>query len=286
MKVVILTAPKNPPRSGPASARYESGRGNPLAEGFMDQGHDVIMWWDHPEGPSLELDPDLVVLRSSVGPQLQRARAAQASGAIVVNDPDAHEQSIDKLRQAAVFVDAGISHPRTVSNTDELALLRQPVVVKPRRGSSGVGVHLFTKGDRVREDELAQEFQDVLADYRVTVVDGQPYGWARRTPKPGEFRSNLAQGATMEEAHAPSLVAATLCCDAVAALGLHIAGVDLVMTLEGPVVLEVNAATTLWGPTPSATRQIVGAVVSLGERLVESGRDKPRRPTQWSSDGV
>ena len=52
------------------------------------------------------------------------------------------------------------------------------------------------------------------------------------------------------------------------ALGLLIAGVDLVMTPEGPVVLEVNAATTLWGPSPAATRQIVDAVVVLGEKLV------------------
>ena len=268
MKVLLLTSPKNPPRTGPASARYEAGRGNPLAEGFSEHGHDVTMWWDHPEGPSLELAPDLVVLRSSVGPQLERARAAQTSGALVVNDPDAHEQSIDKLRQATVFVASGISHPRTVSGMGEFHLLRQPTVIKPRRGSSGVGVRLFTEGDHVAEDELAQEFQDVRADYRVTVVDGQPYGWARRTPKPGEFRSNLAQGATMEEVLAPSRDAANLCCDAVTALGLLIAGVDLVMTPEGPVVLEVNAATTLWGPSPAATRQIVDAVVVLGEKLV------------------
>lgn len=262
-EVVLLTAPRSGHRTGPPSAPYERGRDSLLAEALMDRGLRPIMWWDHPLGPCVAMEPLLIVIRSSKAPQLDRAAAFAAQGLPTVNALGPHRAATDKAHQAAVFASAGIAHP--VTYTERPAVLPDgPVVRKPRRGAGGVGVELLNEFPGAIDDEfLIQSYVHVVEDYRVTVVGGRAVSWAKRTPLAGEFRSNLKQGATMEVASPPSVEAHDLVLAAVAALELDIAGVDLVLGDAGPCIIEVNAATTLFGPSPAATAATIAAVADL-----------------------
>jgi ribosomal protein S6--L-glutamate ligase len=227
------------------------------------------MWWDHPIGPLVACEPDVVVLRSSLPINLERARGLEAGGATVVNGVDAHERARSKLHQAQRFAEEGIAHPRTAAGGRPDWWSGGPVVVKPEIGSSGRGVRMLSGPDRVGEigdGDLVQEVVESRGEFRTVVADGRALGWARRTPREGDFRANLAQGATMVASPPPSADAADLAIRAVASLGLVIGGVDLIMAPEGPVIIEVNAGTTLYGPDEASTDEIVNAVVDQIER--------------------
>ena len=236
-------------------------------------GHHPVMWWDHPEGPMVEAAPSLVLLRSGADVQLDRAERLARSGLPVLNEPMAHRRSRDKLVQAQVYLAASVPHPATVGVGDGVAVSSVPLVAKPRQGSSGDGVRLITEdavdaalatGDLVQQRILDAE------EYRVTVVDGRDVAWARKVPAAGEFRANLDLGARMVAARRPDAAAASVACAAVEALGLDIGGVDLMVGRSGPVVLEVNAATTLHGADAMATRRILGAVVELCDAVARN----------------
>jgi ribosomal protein S6--L-glutamate ligase len=229
----------------------------------MDRGLRPVMWWDHPLGPCVATEPSLILIRSSKAPQLDRAAAYVARGLATVNALEPHRAATDKAHQAAVFAGAGLAHPTTYTARPAV-LPPGPVVRKPRRGAGGVGVELLDVFPDVVGDEfLVQSFVRTVEDYRVTVVGGRAVSWAKRTPLEGEFRSNLKQGATMEEAEPPSTEAHDLALAAVAALDLDVAGVDLIISDAGPCIIEVNAATTLFGPSVAATAATIGAVADL-----------------------
>jgi ribosomal protein S6--L-glutamate ligase len=208
----------------------------------------------------------VVVLRSSAVIQIERAIALRNEGVPVINDPDAQRAASDKWRQALLFRRAGVPHPRSLA---ELDFSGSPpttsVVRKPRRGSSGVGVELRDLAwAREHEDEHVVFQEQVFGpEFRVVVVGNRCVGWAAKVPRAGEFRGNLAQGASMHDAPCPSGAAAQSAASAVRALGLDYGGVDLIMTIDGPSILEVNAAPTLWGPSRDATEEILGAMVAL-----------------------
>ncbi len=267
MDVLLLTEPKHPPRTGPASARYEAGRGNLLAEALLDAGHQPVMWWDHPLGPMVEADPSVVLLRSGAPIQLDRAERLALAGLAVVNDPAAHRRAQDKLDQAAAFLRAGVPHPATAGIGEGVDLAASTsLVAKPRRGSSGDQVRLVSgqeARDALSAGDLVQERVVDAVEYRVTVVGGVAVAWARKILAEGEFRANLDRGARMVATERPEGDAASVACAAVEALGLDIGGVDLMVTRSGPVVLEVNAATTLHGADAGSTSEILRAVVAL-----------------------
>ena len=265
---VILTEPKNPPRFGPPSARYETGRGNYVAEALLGRGHEVIMWWDHPPGELIECEPTAALIRSSRPPQLERAATLASQGVVVVNDPVAHGRSGDKRFQAAMFARCGIPHPETIDPEVSPYPRDEMVVIKPAIGSSGFGVRSGIWSElsaSVEPGDIVQPMLRRIKEVRVTVVGGRALGWAERTPALGDFRANLALGATMRPIGRPSAEIEDLARRAVDALDLAIGGVDIVITSEGPVVLEVNAATTLHGPTLEETNVILNEVIDLIE---------------------
>jgi ribosomal protein S6--L-glutamate ligase len=265
--VVLLSSPKHPPRSGPPSARYQPGRGNILAERLLERGHDPVIWWDHPDGSLIDCQPDVVLVRSTRGENLARAHELSAAGLRVINDPTSHERARDKWFQAERFAESGIPHPIT-KRASEAWTGSDDVVVKPRIGDSGIGVRRLRATEiesGLTENDLVQEYVAFDHDYRVTVVGNHVLGWALRRPAQGEFRTNLSQGATWEPVAPPSRDAESVALRAVQLLGLDVAGVDLVHTHDGPVIIEVNAATTLSGPSGEATNAILDAVVDLIE---------------------
>ncbi len=268
--VVLLTAPRRGAHRGGPSARYRRGTGHPLAESLASLGHDPVLWWDAPEGPLIRCEPELVVLRSLTGPQHQRALRFEQAGIRVVNPVGAHVAASDKAFQADTFHAHGIAHPLTL---EKQAAFVGRAVAKPRRGAGGNRVRevLLPRGwADIDEDDLVQPFISVLEDFRAVVVADEVVSWARRYPAPNDFRTNLSLGATAEPADSPSREAELLVLQAVRALNLEIAGVDLVMTEDGPVIVEVNAATTLYGPSEQATEAIAEATANYLASLIGS----------------
>lgn len=131
---------------------------------------------------------------------------------------------------------------------------KYPVVLKTPYGTFGNGVHLVHDRDeaeavlskyfkrRMASHFIVQEFIEEAAnkDTRVFVLGDKVLAAMERQAMEGEFRSNVELGASAQ-AVTPSKEAADLAIAAVRALGLDYAGVDIIQSSRGPLVLEVNA---------------------------------------------
>jgi len=126
-----------------------------------------------------------------------------------------------------------------------------PFILKPFHGTHGTGVMLLDTPTSLTSavDALCNLHQDYViqsfigeaggVDTRVLVVGGEAVAAMKRSAPPGEFRANIHKGAS-GEAITLTDEYTRLAIEAAAALELEIAGVDLLQTDEGPVVLEVN----------------------------------------------
>ena len=105
------------------------------------------------------------------------------------------------------------------------------------------------------------------ADVRVFVVDGVVVGAMKRQGKEGEFRSNLHRGGSAtiielsEDEEAAALKAAKV-------LGLGIAGVDLLQSNSGPMIMEVNSSPGLEGIEAATGKNIAATIIKYIERSV------------------
>lgn len=194
-----------------------------------------------------------------VEPGLEVVAALAADGVRVLNRPEALIGTHDKLETERRLREAGIPHPRTahVASPREPIELSFPVVVKPRFGSWGRDVFLCEG-----ESELATCIESVRlrpwflahgalvqelvtrgrSDLRLIVAGGRVVGAAERRAAAGEWRTNVSLGGSLVSVSVdPSAV--TLAEAAVAALGIDLAGVDLLPAAAGGhVVLELNGA--------------------------------------------
>lgn len=165
----------------------------------------------------------------------------------------------DKLLTARVLTRAGLPHPRTrlLEPGCPLPELEPPVVVKPRFGSWGRDVALC-QDDRAllrhigeleqrpwyrRQGALVQELVTPQgSDLRLVVAGGTVVGAISRVARPGEWRTNVALGATRVST-IPSAAACELAVRAAAAAGADLLGVDLLPDgAGGYYVLELNGA--------------------------------------------
>jgi RimK family alpha-L-glutamate ligase len=181
------------------------------------------------------------------------------AGTRVLNPPPAALCAHDKLLTARTLRRAGLPHPRTrlIERHDDLPDLDYPAVLKPRFGSWGRDVLLCQDRHELERSlealsfrpwfrtggVLAQELIQPLGhDLRLIVAAGRVVGAAKRVASPGEWRTNVALGATIGRV-APPPVAVTLARAAAKASGLDLVGVDLLPTGPGGFcVIELNAA--------------------------------------------
>jgi RimK family alpha-L-glutamate ligase len=202
----------------------------------------------------LDVREELDGIESGTG-ELERLAA---EGVEVLNPPRALAAAHDKLLTARVLRRAGLPHPTTTLLAPALPAVAPelPVVLKPRFGSWGRDVELCGRAEELEaalvraqstcwfqaHGVIAQELIEPRGwDLRVVVAGGRVVGSARRVAPPGEWRTNAALGAAVEPTEAPRL-ARTLALAAVSAVGADLAGVDLLPTRNGFVVLEVNGA--------------------------------------------
>ncbi len=203
----------------------------------------------------------LDVLRTVDGiePGLGALELLESRGVTVLNSATTLRLAHDKLATAVALAAANIPQPATrlVDRADGRAPLPFPLVLKPRFGSWGRDVlmcsdaHEYDHALRSLASRpwfavtgaVAQELVPPLGhDIRILVAAGEVVGAVRRVAAPGEWRTNVALGATREPVE-PSPVACELALASAAALRADLVGVDLLPVGPGCfAVLEVNGA--------------------------------------------
>lgn len=182
----------------------------------------------------------------------------------VLNPPRSLIAAHDKLATSRALADAGVAHPRTVQVTAPTAHIpiEPPVVAKPRFGSWGRDVVLCPDTPSLRRSlaELAHRrwfkshgalVQELVPpqgeDLRLLVAGGKAVGAIRRVAAPGEWRTNVALGATRLPVE-PPLEARALATAAARAIEADLVGVDLLPRPDGGyVVIEINGAVEFTG---------------------------------------
>jgi len=209
--------------------------------------------------------------------EMMKVRTAVDSQAIV--------RSRDKLRSMQILSRAGVGMPKTAfaHSSDEIpALIEQvggaPVIIKLLEGTQGLGVVLAESAKaalsvieafhNLKARILVQEYvaEAKGADVRAFVVDGEVVGAMRRQGQEGEFRSNLHRGGTgmLVKLSRAEKAAALL---ATKALGLGVAGVDMLQSKRGPLVLEVNSSPGLEGIEKATGLDLAGRVIDYTAAL-------------------
>ena len=221
-------------------------------------------------------------------------RQLELMGAYTPNSSDAILRARDKLRCHQLLAGEGIGLPTTVfgdnpdDTTDLLGLLGPPPhVIKLLEGSQGNGVVLAESLSASRSvieafrglyaNFLVQEFvaEAKGADIRCFVVGDSVVAAMHRQAEAGEFRSNLHRGG---QATSVKLTAAEqqTALRAAKVMGLEVAGVDLLRSRKGPLVLEVNSSPGLEGIEGASGVDVAGAIIEhVASRL--PGRTRPTR---------
>lgn len=199
-------------------------------------------------------------------------------------------RSRDKLRSLQILARAGIGLPKTVftnysRNIDEILheIGSLPVVIKLLEGTQGLGVVLAENKNAatsvieafhgLKARIIVQEFIKEAggADIRAFVIDGKVVGAMKRQAKEGEFRSNLHRGGTAKviklsaEEKAVAIAAAK-------AMGLGVAGVDMLQSKRGPLIMEVNSSPGLEGIEKATGVNIAGKIIQYLEKNAYKGK--------------
>ena len=213
-------------------------------------------------------------------------RQFELMGVYSPNVSDAIARSRDKLRCQQLIAAKGLGLPLTVvgdspDDTDDLLAMlgAPPHIIKLNEGSQGNGVVLAESMQASRSvieafrglyaNFLVQEFiaEARGADLRCLVVGGRVIAAMQRQAKIDEFRSNLHRGGS---ASAVTLDAREreVAIGAARAVGLRVAGVDLLRTRRGPLVLEVNSSPGLEGIESVSGVDVAGQIVRYVSRAV------------------
>ncbi len=187
--------------------------------------------------------------------------------------------SRDKLRTLQVLAREGIAIPPTAfshSGLESRALVQSvggaPVVVKVLRGTQGVGVVLCdTVGAAESVIEAFRSLQATVlvqglikeaqgTDVRCIVVGGEVVATMLRRAPAGAFRSNLHRGGRAERVKL-SDVERDVAIRSARAVGLDVAGVDILRGKKGPLVLEINSSPGLEGIEGITKLDVAGAIV-------------------------
>ena len=227
-------------------------------------------------------------------------RQFEMMGVFSANESQAVARSRDKLRTLQLFSRHDIGMPATAfaRRREDLrdAIKRvggTPVVLKLLEGTQGVGVILaesISTAESVldamfslKQNLLIQAFvqESKGQDIRAIVVGNRVVAAMRRTAAPGEFRSNVHRGGSARaETLDPEYERTAI--EAARVLGLNIAGVDLMPSKDGPMVLEVNSSPGLQGIEGATGIDVAGAMIDF---VLENLGDGPRGATGWSIRG-
>ena len=221
---------------------------------------------------------------------LSVVRQLEAQGVPVLNGAFAIARSRDKLAALQQLAGAGVAIPRTVlarGGGEVRALCAQvgglPVILKLLQGTQGVGVMIAHSEAEVESilgtlRDLGQEIllQEFVAesrgrDVRALVVGDRVVAAMRREARSGEFRSNLHRGGAGTALELPPAYAEAAL-RAARVLGLDVAGVDLLESDQGPLVMELNSSPGFEGLEKATGLDIAGAIIAEAARIAEGRR--------------
>lgn len=270
-----------------------------LVEAIQAKGHEAIVL-DHLKcdlviesaGPSLYYEGEEVSGIDAVIPRIGASvtfygtavvRQFEMMGVFSTTQSQAIVRSRDKLRSMQLLSGAGLPLPKTAFTNyskEEKSLVDHvggsPVIIKLLEGTQGLGVVLAETRKAaqsvieafhgLKARIIVQEFikEAKASDLRVFIVDGKVVGAMKRTGKAGEFRSNLHRGGTAEIVKL-SRKERSAALKAAEAMGLSVAGVDMLQSERGPLLLEVNSSPGLEGIEKATGIDIASKIVEFIE---------------------
>jgi ribosomal protein S6--L-glutamate ligase len=211
-------------------------------------------------------------------------------------------RSRDKLRSLQILAKAGVGMPKTVFTNYSREVNKlidsvggAPLIVKLLEGTQGYGVVLApTKKaaqsiieafHSMKARVIVQEFisESKGADIRAFIVNGKVVGAMKRQGKEGEFRSNLHQGGS------GSLIKLTakereVAKTAAQAMGLPIAGVDMLQSDRGPLILEVNSSPGLEGIEKATEKDVAESIIRYVVSKTTELKNKPKQRRKIKSN--
>lgn len=298
MKIVILS--RN-------SKLYSTAR---LVEAATSRGHEVMVY------DTLQCYIDITTMRPGVkynGKHISKVEAIiprigasittyglavvrqfEMMGVYPLNESIAIGRSRDKLRSLQLLARRGLGLPLTgfahlARDTEDLIAMvgGAPLVVKLLEGTQGKGVVLAETNkaaesviDAFRELDanfLVQEFIKEAGgtDIRCLVIGEKVVAAMKRQAKEGDFRSNLHRGGTaMLEKLTPEERSTAV--RAAKIMGLNVAGVDILRSNHGPVVMEVNSSPGLKGIEAATGKDVAGMIIQYIEKNAKPNKTKTK----------
>ncbi|MCB0688838.1 MAG: RimK family alpha-L-glutamate ligase [Saprospiraceae bacterium] len=214
-------------------------------------------------------------------------RQLEMMGTFSVTPADSMLKTRNKWMCYQILASEGIPIPKSFlpnfAQMDEQQIRNnfdEPLIIKMLESTHGLGVILSESYNnafstieafyRMRESVLVQEYikESRGTDIRVLVVDDKIVASMKRQAREGEFRSNLHRGATAmaEKLSEEEMFLARKVCKL---LNLHVAGVDILRSKDGPLVLEVNSSPGLEGIETVTGIDVSGQIIKFIERQIK-----------------
>ena len=221
-------------------------------------------------------------------------RQFEMMGVYTLNESVAISRSRDKLRSLQLLARKGIGLPVTgyahsPDDTEDLVKIAggAPLVIKLLEGTQGKGVVLADTHqaavsviDSFRKLDAHLLVQEYIAeargaDIRCFVIGEKVVASMMRQAAEGEFRSNLHRGGSARAIRITPEERSTAVRSA-RIMGLNVAGVDILRSNHGPVVMEVNSSPGLEGIEKATGKDIAGQVIDFVARNARPGRTRTR----------
>lgn len=223
-------------------------------------------------------------------------RQFEMMGTYVLNDSVGITRSRDKLRSLQLLSRKGLGLPITgfAHSPDDIPDLIKmvkgaPLVIKLLEGTQGIGVVLAETQQaaesviqafmglnaNIMVQEYIQEAKG--ADLRCLVIGDKVVASMKRQAAEGEFRSNLHRGGTASTIRITPEERSTAI-RAAKAMGLQVAGVDLLRSTHGPVIMEVNSSPGLQGIETTTGKDLAGMMIEHLARNASPVKKAPPRP--------
>ncbi len=190
----------------------------------------------------------------------------------------------DKLSCLQLLAAEGLGVPKSLVSNNYFSINEMldrigdlPAIIKLINGTHGLGVILAESKSnaesimeafyKAKQKIMLQEYIEEAkgADIRVFIVGDEIVGVMKRQAKEGEFRSNLHRGASSSVVSLSGLEA-EIALKATKILGLNIAGVDMLQSERGPLILEVNASPGLEGIETTTGNDIAGKIIDFATK--------------------
>jgi len=223
-------------------------------------------------------------------------RQFEMMGIYTLNDSMSIVRARDKLRSLQILSRKRIPMPntafaRSAEDTDSVIELvgGPPIIIKLLEGTQGRGIMLaetyqaahsvITAFKQLKTNILVQEFIKEAggSDIRCFVIGDKVVASMERQAKEGEFRSNLHRGGTASSIQITAKER-IMAVKAAKAMGLDVAGVDIIRSERGPLVLEINSSPGLEGIETATEKDIAGMMI----RYIEKNAKKSSKPEKTS----